>query len=424
MATQESRRRRPPLWLLGAAGGAVALVAVLAGSLMAVLGAELACVGGGASAAAAPATRAAKREIPPRRLRLYQQAGRRFDLDWTFLASIGTQECGTGLCGHVYPSGCGGPMQIAIVRESACSPGSGPTLWERYGVDANGDGQADPFDLADSIFTAAKLLRQVMGAPPAGGSYAAYRQAACDYYGACADSAANYADEVMARAVEYGFHGAGSPTPSDPGAAEPAPAEGSSCGGGESALPSGAGPMGPVRKAAAPRRLATLPAGVSAAPGIECDARIVPDVVYLARRFGVIVTACFAASGHEATGEHPLGAATDLVPRDGDWSRTMRLATAFGWRPSCAASGVAPECARPPFRFIGYNGYPDHGDPLHCVPCGGGPHLHLSWLTSASPGEPEARARFSYEPASWIEVFDTASPSTTGAASRPGGGRG
>jgi hypothetical protein len=181
--------------------------------------------------------------------------------------------------------------------------------------------------------------------------------------------------------------------------------------------------MGPVRKAAAPRRLATLPAGVSAAPGIECDARIVPDVVYLARRFGVVVTACFAASGHEATGEHPLGAATDLVPRDGDWSRTMRLAMALGWRPSCAASGVAPECARPPFRFIGYNGYPDHGDPLHCVPCGGGPHLHLSWLTSASPGEPEARAHFSYEPASWIEVFDT-SQAPAEAAPRRGGGRG
>lgn len=422
MAAPEARRGLLSPWMLGATGAALALVAVLAGSLMAVLGAEIACVGGsGASAAGAPATRAARRDIPPERLRLYRQAGRRFDLDWAFLASIGTQECGSGLCAHVYPSGCGGPMQIAIVRESACSPGSGPTLWERYGVDADGDGQADPFDLADSIFTAAKLLRRVMGAPPAGGSFAAYRQAACDYYGACADAATNYADEVMARAVEYGFHGAGSPAPSDPGGAEPAPSEGSGCGGG-SALPSGAGPMGPVRKAATPRRLATLPAGVSAAPGIECDARVVPDVVYLARRFGVIVTACFAASGHEATGEHPLGAAIDAAPRGGDWSRTMKLALTIGWRPACASSGAAPACARPPFRFIGYNGYPNHGDPLHCVPCGGGPHLHLSWLTSASPGEPENRARFGYEPASWIEVFDTAA--TAEAASKHRGDRG
>ncbi len=82
--------------------------------------------------AAAPATAAAVREIPPARLRIYQAAGRRFDIEWAFLASIGTQECGHGACADVNPSGCGGPMQIAIVRESACSPGSGPTIWERY----------------------------------------------------------------------------------------------------------------------------------------------------------------------------------------------------------------------------------------------------------------------------------------------------
>jgi hypothetical protein len=151
---------------------------------------------------------------------------------------------------------------------------------------------------------------------------------------------------------------------------------------------------------------------VSAYPGISCDARIVGDVVYLARRFGLLITACYSASGHEATGEHPLGAAIDAGPRDGDWSRTARLARAIGWRPSCAASGVAPACAHPPFRFVGYNGYPSHGDPLHCVPCSGGPHIHLSWLTSASQGEPENRARSGYEPASWIEVFEA----DTGAA--------
>ena len=155
---------------------------------MALLGAELACVGGGGPAGAAP-SKPAVREIPASRLRIYQAAGRRFDIEWAFLASIGTQECGDGLCADVYPSGCGGPMQIAIVRESACSPGPGPTIWERFEVDGDGDGRADPFDLADSIFTAAHILRADLGAPPVGGSYAAYRQAACSYYGACADGA-------------------------------------------------------------------------------------------------------------------------------------------------------------------------------------------------------------------------------------------
>jgi CHAP domain len=230
--SRNHRRARMPL-LVVLACVLVAVVSVIAGTLMAVLGSDLSCLGGGGGTGfLEQPTRAAAKEIPTKRLRLYQQAGRRFEVDWTVLASIGYQECGTGLCARVYPSGCGGPMQIAIERDSACSPGTGPTIFERYGVDADGHG-ADPFDLADAIFTAARLLRVVMGAPPAGGSYAAYRQAACNYYGACADSLVDYADEVMERAVEYGFQGKGTPQPKNPAATKPASYEvvqGSSCG--------------------------------------------------------------------------------------------------------------------------------------------------------------------------------------------------
>ena len=59
------------------------------------------------------------------------------------------------------------------------------------------------------------MLRPVFGL--AGDSYAAYREVACNYYGACSDGVANYADEVMARAVEYGFRGKGSPSADEPG---------------------------------------------------------------------------------------------------------------------------------------------------------------------------------------------------------------
>lgn len=397
-------------WALAAVvlGTCGAVVLTVTATVMAILGSELGCLGGG-TASAQPGTRAAQREIPPARLALYQAAGRRFDIDWAFVAAIGTQECGAGTCAEINPSGCGGPMQIAMVRESACSPGPGPTIWETYRVDGDGDGKADPFNLADAIFTAARLMRAVMHAPPTGGSYAAYRQAACNYYGACADGIVDYAEEVMRRALSYGF---------GRGGGESGASLGGAC---AASLDAGTGPLGPVRKAFAPRRLAALPSDVSTYAGISCDARIVPGVVYLARRFGVLVSSCYSPSGHEATGEHPLGAAIDAGPRDGDWSRTERLARAAGWKPSCAASGVAPECARPPFRFVGYNGYPSHGDPLHCVPCSGGPHIHLSWLTSASPGEPENRARYGYEPASWIEVFGTSTESQGGP--RPRGGK-
>jgi hypothetical protein len=229
------RRSGAVLGLLGTAALATVVVA-LVGTVMAILGSEIACVGGGGSAVATPPTRAAVKEIPPERLRIYQEAGKRFRVDWAFLASIGYQECGHGTCAEVNSSGCGGPMQIGMVRESACSPGSGPTIWERYRFDADGGG-ADPFSPADAIFTAARMLRPVFGL--SGDSYAAYRQVACNYYGACSDGVANYADEVMARAVEYGFRGKGSPPPTSPVATETATTGGSACGGSSSSAASG-----------------------------------------------------------------------------------------------------------------------------------------------------------------------------------------
>lgn len=403
-----SARRRSAgsaLALLGAGFGGAVLVAIL-GTIMAILGSEIACVGGGGgSASASPPTRAAVKEIPAGRLRIYRAAGRRIDIEWTFLASIGTQECRSGTCAGVNGSGCAGPMQIAYVRRSPCSPGPGPTIWEIYRLDGDGDGATDVNNPADAIFTAARILRRAKDAPPVGGTYAAYREAACGYYGACSDGVANYADEVMARAVRYGFDGKGAP-PAEPAAIAPVQYSGGGC---VAASPqTGRGPLAPVRRAFAPRRLAVLPSDVSASPGIRCDARIVPDVVYLARRFAIVVTSCYAPSGHEPTGEHPLGAAIDAGPRGGSWVGVARLARSAGWKPACAASGVAPDCARPPFRAVLYNGFPGHGDPWHCIACAGGPHIHLSWHTSASSGEPENAARFAYEPASWIEVLKSA----------------
>lgn len=201
-------RRSVRLVLLVVVVALVAVVGTIMAALMAILGADLSCgVGGGTAEAAGPApTKTALREIPKARLAIYREAGAALDISWPFLASIGYQECGHGACHEVNPSGCGGPMEIAYVRGSACSPDpSVPTIWERYRTDGDGDGETSIFDSADAVFTAAKILRRADGAPPAGGSYAAYHEAACNYYGACGDAVADYADEVMARAVEYGF---------------------------------------------------------------------------------------------------------------------------------------------------------------------------------------------------------------------------
>ena len=112
------------------------------GILAALIGAQLAMVGmlvllGGGADCPAPGstpTEQAHNSIPATALAIYQQAGRRHDIDWAFLASIGAQECDHGRCAgaaQINPSGCGGPMQIAMRRGSPCSPGSGPTLWDR-----------------------------------------------------------------------------------------------------------------------------------------------------------------------------------------------------------------------------------------------------------------------------------------------------
>ncbi len=213
------------LWLAGGLGVTGLVVVAIFGLAVAVLGASFT----GCQPTSEPAgavtgptpTAYALQSIPSERLRLYEQAGSKFDIDWSFLASIGAQECNNGECAGTNSSGCAGPMQIAYVRGSPCSPGSGPTLWERYAVSAHPGHAPDINDPADAIYTAARILREDMGAPPTGGTYIEYRQAACRYYGACGDSTVAYADEVMARAVQYGFTGIGAPAASSPPLAQP-----------------------------------------------------------------------------------------------------------------------------------------------------------------------------------------------------------
>jgi hypothetical protein len=286
-------RSRLSLWLSGLCAVALVGVVSVAGALMAVLGGNLACLTPGGSALASPPTRAAVKEIPPARLRIYQQAGQRFDVEWAVLASIGYQECGHRACAHVYPSGCGGPMQIAIVRESACSPGPGPTIWDRYKVDADGGG-ADPFDAADAVFTA------------------------CNYYGACSDSSANYADEVMQRAVEYGFRGKGSPPPTSLVATKQAAGGGSACGGSSSG---GASGSEIVRIAESQLGTAENPLGSNCNPYGPCEQWCSLFVAWVWKKAGVPLhgpTATYAYSGtiYEWAKAHEGGPFAVTAPGD------------------------------------------------------------------------------------------------------------
>jgi Transglycosylase SLT domain/Peptidase family M23 len=85
-------------------------------------------------------------QIPPFLLPIYQAAGIQYDVPWQILAAINEIETDYGRNLSVSTAGAVGWMQFL------------PSTWKRYGVDANGDGVADPYNPADAIFTAARYL--------------------------------------------------------------------------------------------------------------------------------------------------------------------------------------------------------------------------------------------------------------------------
>jgi murein DD-endopeptidase MepM/ murein hydrolase activator NlpD len=101
----------------------------------------------------APDATASQSAIPyPQLLALWQQAGAQYDVPWQVLAAINKIESNFGR--NMGPSSAGaiGWMQFM------------PSTWMTWGVDANGDGIADPWNATDAIFSAARYL-QAAGAP-------------------------------------------------------------------------------------------------------------------------------------------------------------------------------------------------------------------------------------------------------------------
>ena len=177
---------------------------------------------------------------------------------------------------------------------------------------------------------------------------------------------------------------------------------GASNGGCASGVPSGPAELDKAVTVTTPRSFTTLPAWAMA-PGHareQVDTRIMPDALWILRAYGLRVSAA-RESGHNTHGD---GTALDLVPASGGdqaaWDRSaLRLARDIGWIDSCGASGVAPACPlRPWVRFVGYNGYPNHGDPAHCSG-GCGAHIHVSWHASSYGNSALS------PPNAWVRVF-------------------
>ena len=88
-----------------------------------------------------------KFRIPPFLLPIYQAAGIQYGVRWEILAAINEIETDYGRNLNISSAGALGWMQFM------------PATWAAYGVDANGDGEKDPFNPVDAIFAAARYLR-------------------------------------------------------------------------------------------------------------------------------------------------------------------------------------------------------------------------------------------------------------------------
>ena len=140
---------------------------------------------GGAVVSFATAGRASSAPVTSSELRsLWVTAGSTYGIPWQVLAAVNKVESNFGR--NLGPSSAGavGWMQFL------------PSTWLRWGVDANGDGVADPADPADAIYSAARYLAA------AGGQYD-LRRAIFAY-----NHADWYVNEVLGLASLYGQDGA------------------------------------------------------------------------------------------------------------------------------------------------------------------------------------------------------------------------
>ena len=120
---------------------------------------------------AIPSSTCAAAGVPPILIPMYQRAAAAYGLGpqgAAVLAGINEVETAFGTNLNVSSAGAIGCMQFM------------PSTWEMYGVDANGDGVADPYNPEDAIFAAARYL-QAAGMP--GDTYGAiYAYNHADWY--------------------------------------------------------------------------------------------------------------------------------------------------------------------------------------------------------------------------------------------------
>lgn len=341
--------------------GLLTLIAFVTGLAIATGGAG-ACAGGGEAG-----TGTLKGGVPEKLVPIYQAAAARYRLGPkgpAMLASVNFNETAFGTnMDNTTGSGAMGWMMFM------------PETWAMYGVDADGDGRKDPYDPQDAIFAAARYLK-------ASGAPGNWHDAIFAY---------NHAEWYVQRILEdfRAFQGESMEAVSS-----------GTLGKGCASAVGGTALLHHAQRLLEPERFKTLPARlwVGDGPPQQVDARIWPDAVWLLETYDLRVTAAREACCHKTHGD---GTAMDMVPASGQgWDHTaLRAAQDLGWIERCGEVGVAPSCPLvPAIEFIGYNGFPGHGDPANA---GANAHLHVSWKSPLYGACPYALCG----PAEWVMAF-------------------
>jgi cell wall-associated NlpC family hydrolase len=158
-------------------GCLTALLALITVPMLVIGGATLMFAGHGGTGCSSqntapanqPAASAAGKSIPSNFLTWYQKVGKQYNVPWTILAGIGTEESNngqttlTGVTSGQNGFGAAGPMQIGIEGASSNTWGGAPVHPASQPVsgvatDENGDGIASVYEPADAIAGAAKYL--------------------------------------------------------------------------------------------------------------------------------------------------------------------------------------------------------------------------------------------------------------------------
>jgi hypothetical protein len=114
---------------------------------------------------------------------LWRTAGAAYGVPWQVLAAVNEIETGNGEFLHVSSAGALGWMQFM------------PGTWLQYGLDADGNGTADPWNPTDAIFAAARYLAAAGAGSDLSRAIWAYNHAQW------------YVDDVLARARRIGLAG-------------------------------------------------------------------------------------------------------------------------------------------------------------------------------------------------------------------------